>query len=291
MVKCIESPNLTEIIATVMEKIINYGLMPQIMNVGVIVPLIKDPLGDPGSLENIRPITLSDTIATIYEKFIMSELESTNQSCMNQFGFKQNSSTNHAIFVLKENMRWFSRRKRKGYGVFLDFSKAFDKVNRYKLLNKLIGKLDPFIWLSLLNYYEIAMVCIFLINLGFSILFKTGVGVKQGGPLSPILFNIYIDELIIIIVDSKLVITINRIVIGILVYADDTTIVCETPEQIKLVLKIIEDYCEKHEIQINAKKTVWMKFGETVKVDKVTNKVIEKPSQENELFRRKCLTA
>ena len=35
IVKCIESPNLTEIIATVMEQIINYGIMPQIMNVAL----------------------------------------------------------------------------------------------------------------------------------------------------------------------------------------------------------------------------------------------------------------
>ena len=81
------------------------------------------------------------------------------------------------------------------YAVFLDFSKAFDKVNRVKLLYKLLHYLDPWIWLAVKNYYD-KLVLYAQDNKGnISTAFKSLVGVKQGGPASPDLFNDYINEL------------------------------------------------------------------------------------------------
>ena len=56
---------------------------------------------------------------------------------------------------------------------------------------------------------------------------KTTTGMKQGGYISPSLFNKYIDSLLILLEDSKLTYTMGNIVVGIIVYADDTNIICE----------------------------------------------------------------
>ena len=72
----------------------------------------------------------------------------------------------------------------------IDASKAFDKVNRVKLMHSLISKIDPEIWIILKNYYENSHA--FVSNSKQNgPLFKTCVGVKQGGPLS-----IYVEQLI-----------------------------------------------------------------------------------------------
>jgi hypothetical protein len=56
---------------------------------------------------------------------------------------------------------------------------------------------------------------------------------------------------------------ITNVKIDIIVYADDTVIICDSIEKTKASISIIEAYCAKHGITINAKKTNWMKLGET----------------------------
>ena len=54
-----------------------------------------------------------------------------------QFGFKKDSGFNHALFTFSESVKFYNKRGNKAYCVFLDASKAFDKV----LINGLIAKL------------------------------------------------------------------------------------------------------------------------------------------------------
>ncbi len=113
-----------------------------------------------------------------------------------QFGFRQKSSCVHAVFSLNEIIEDVKAKKSNAYAVFLDFSKAFDKVNRVKLLYKLIKNIEPGIWLLIKNYYENLKIYVIDKNKKVSSPFKATVGVKQGGPASPDFFNDYIDELI-----------------------------------------------------------------------------------------------
>ena len=87
-------------------------------------------------------------------------------------------------------------------------------------------------------------------------------GIQTRGPFSPTAYNKYIDGgIVAIILDGKIVRIID-IVTGIIVYADDTTILCETENDLKEAIKVFEAYCKKIGIQINEKKTKWMKMGE-----------------------------
>ena len=56
--------------------------------------------------------------------------------------------------------------------------------------------------------------------------FNVGNGIKQGGVLSPILFNLYIDGLLIRLQKSSAGCHMNNIYMGALSYADDITISC-----------------------------------------------------------------
>lgn len=66
---------------------------------------------------------------------------------------------------------------------------------------------------------------------------------------------------------------------GIILYADDTITVCETVEQCKKVISLIENFSTDNEIQINVKKTFWLKSGETCRLDKKTKQLILKPEK------------
>ena len=120
-----------------------------------------------------------------------------------QYGFRKASSTSHAYWVFEEARRQLANTSKKGYVIFLDFSKAFDKVCRNKMLGSLKGFLDPLEWYTLMQYYEIGSVRVYIQKAAkTSEFFVTIVGVKQGGQLSPTAFNKHIDLMITKIDDT-----------------------------------------------------------------------------------------
>ena len=84
--------------------------------------------------------------------------------------------------------------KSKLHLISLDATKAFDKLWREGLFFKLIEKVDEGLWRLLFNYYKSSKS---VVNIGGmnSDSFETSQGVKQGGVLSPFLFNFFIVPL------------------------------------------------------------------------------------------------
>jgi hypothetical protein len=252
--------SLSYIIKLILEKIIQYGKIPHFFNVGKIIPLIKDDKKDAHDLNNVRPITISDSLTNVFEKVVLLEIEKTHKEHSSQFGFKKNSSCNHAVFVLKETVNFYKYNKNSVHMCAIDASKAFDKVNRWALMHKLIDKTNNPIWRILFVYYNCssAYVCN---NDVCSLLFKTTIGVKQGGPLSPRLFSIYVEDLITELEDSGLGTHINGISTGVIMYADDLIIMSDTKLKMQRMLLIVENYCKRWEIKINAEKSQHIRFG------------------------------
>ena len=85
----------------------------------------------------------------------------------------------------------------------LDAEKAFDKVWRDGLFFKLMDKLEPTHWVILKKYYDLSKGVITLSDFSLSELIEINCGVKQGGILSPFLFNVYINNLIEECIDAR----------------------------------------------------------------------------------------
>ena len=56
-------------------------------NVGKIVPILKLNTGPTDSINNIRPITISDSLSNIFEKYILQSMNDQIKLKENQFGF------------------------------------------------------------------------------------------------------------------------------------------------------------------------------------------------------------
>jgi hypothetical protein len=151
------------------------------------------------------------------------------------------------------------------------------------MLKKLIGHIDPHIWLAIKHYYDIAKVVICTSDNQMSEAIDSQVGVKQGGPMSPILFSIYVNQMLELVVESGWTCTLNGIRTGIVAYADDTTTSSETAENTQKTLNLITEYCHEHGVAINATKTYWMKVGEKVKRTRDTEPQ-PLPPKDNERF-------
>ena len=153
MIKYSSSKKATESITKIINDIFTTGRIPGAMNVGRLIPIVKDDKIEP-TIDNTRPITISDTITNIFEKVLLNRILRTHQVHDLQFGFKKNSSCNHAVYTLSELSRNLNQKGNRCHVVAIDASKAFDKINRNKLISKLSKVTDPHTWTSLKNYYS-----------------------------------------------------------------------------------------------------------------------------------------
>ncbi|CAF1143775.1 unnamed protein product, partial [Brachionus calyciflorus] len=257
MIKYGLSPKFIKILKLLYESIINYDVMPKNFNIGLVKLLVKDISKDCNDFNNLRPLTISESWAIILENILLDELNRTFDNKSNQFGFRQKSSCSHAFFTLKELALFNKRRKKSTHLGVIDASKAFDKVNRFNLWCKLINRAEPFILRTLINYYSVSKVVI-VINLEVSNIFNITRGVKQGGPLSPFLFSVYIEELGTTLDESEIGITIGNFTINNILYADDIILIANDEFELNILLKITEEYGLKYEINFNQNKTNFM---------------------------------
>ena len=146
--------------------------------------------------------------------------------------------------------------------MFLDASQAFDKVNFVKLFKLLIKKgLCPLITHFLLKLYT--KQCL-EIRWGTSTSeeFKVCNGVKQGGVLSPLLFSIYMDELIERLKRSGVGCYIGNMFMGAFCYADDCTLLAPTLFSRKNMLDIVSKFGKDFDMKFNPAKSQFIVFSE-----------------------------
>jgi len=81
--------------------ILKTGFVPSEFGKGVVVPIIKDKLGNHSSVNNCRPITRSPVLSKVFEHCLMSLFSGYISSDNLQFGFKAGLSCSHTLFTLR----------------------------------------------------------------------------------------------------------------------------------------------------------------------------------------------
>ena len=118
---------------------IEQGLFPQPLKHATVIPIYKN--GQKDKLDNYRPISLLSTFSKIFEKLmkkiLLNFLESKSIITPEQFGFRQNFSTFHALKIFSESIYSALDSQYSLLGIFIDFSKAFDTVKHDILLKKI----------------------------------------------------------------------------------------------------------------------------------------------------------
>ena len=94
---------------------------------GIVIPLLKNSDGNEFVCDNYRGITLSLIISKLFEIVMMKIFEKQLESDPLQFGFKQKSSCQHALFSLKTVVDHYVKHGSTVNICALDISKAFDR--------------------------------------------------------------------------------------------------------------------------------------------------------------------
>jgi hypothetical protein len=92
---------------------------------------------------------------------------------------------------------------------------------------------------------------------GLSARFSCGIRVKQGCPLSPLLFGLYLDglEKHLDALDGDSPPQLADIVIKLLLYADDLALMLETPQGLRKQIDVVSEFCVERQLVINVSKT------------------------------------
>ena len=255
------SDHLLQPLTTLFNYIWEKGIYPDKWSQGIIQPLHKK--GSYNEPDNYRKLTLMACMGKIFESILNKRLtfqsEATGIVDPYQFGFKKGCRTSDNVFILDTLISYNKLNRKPLFVTFVDFSKAFDFVNRpflyYKMIKKGFGGRLVRIIQSMFD--KSCAKVRWHGELGNSI--DSTHGVLQGGIVSPKLFNLYLSDLCEYL-DLTCGITINGKTYTHLLYADDLVLISETAVGMQKLLHNLEAYCRKWHLIINSQKSKVMLF-------------------------------
>ena len=232
-----------------------HGYIPQSIMDTIITPILKDKKGDITDGDNYRPVAVTCIISKILELIVLKRYSHLLSTTCNQFGFKKKLGTDMCIYTLKQVVEYYKSLSGPVFIAFMDASKAFDKINHYHLLVKLLKRNIPKIIVRMLFYWFRHQE--FIIRWGNSLSkpFKVCNGVRQGGIASPIFFNMYMDDLSIKLSQSSYGCNINDCKVNHIFYADDSSLMAPSAKALQELINICVNYSDKYELTFNVKKT------------------------------------
>jgi hypothetical protein len=245
-------------------KVLSSGIFPSRLKCAEVKPLFKK--GDKKDVSNYRRISLLTAFLKVIEKVIYvrlyQHLINHNILVNEQFGFRAQSSTEKATFILiNQILEALSSRKLVG-GIFCDLEKTFDSVKHDILLCKLEfygirGSFLTSVKSYLTDIYQRVLIGSVSSNLSNSSDWgKIKHGVPQGSILGPLLFLFYINDL------SKIIKHNSKPIL----FADDTSLIITNPcyinfrSNINNVFLQLNEWLDAYLLSLNHDKTQYVHF-------------------------------
>ena len=248
------------------------GTFPSVFKTGKVIPIYKK--NNKECLENYRPVSILPIFGKIFEKIIYKRLYAffTSKGILQdeQFGFRKGHSTTHALHKSVDSITRTLANGKHVLGIFIDLSKAFDTLDHKILLSKLENYGIRGSAHSLLASYLSDRKQYVSFNNTSSDTLGIKYGVPQGSILGPLLFLLYMNDVMNCFADPD---------IKFVLYADDTNIFISGPSQestylkANIVLENITKFMRCNLLHINMSKCCYIHFRPSVEYDETCARV------------------
>jgi hypothetical protein len=247
------SLELTNLVTILFQCVIDQGELPLDWKSANVVPIHKG--GKKDDVHNYRPISLTCIFCKLFEQILHASLYAhlnRNQILTSfQHGFRAGFSCETQAVALFNDLALELDKQHEVDIIFLDFSKAFDKVSHGMLMCKLENlKIHPNI-LSVIRSFLFGRTQRVVLDGELSNSVCVTSGVPQGSVLGPLLFLVFVNDIV------------NNISSHIRLYADDTVLyrtILDSNDTLHLQqdLEIVARWCSTWGMQLNKKKCVSM---------------------------------
>ena len=254
------SETLIHYLHILFNKLFQMGSFPEKWSKGIIIPIFKK--GDVNVVSNYRGITLLSTLGKLFTRILNNSLnkgaEEYEVYIEAQAGFRKHMGTIDNIFVLNGLITHCINSSEYLYCCFVDFTKAFDYVQRDILWYKLIKIGVRGHMLDIIKSMYNTVKSRVKNNNTLSEAFSCNIGVRQEECLSPFLFAMYVNDLKQELGNNG----VNGIDIGmvkllLLLYTDDNVLFGKTSDELQ---KFLEAYCDRWKLMVTITKTMVVIF-------------------------------
>src|SRR5580698_1937762 len=237
------------------KKMYEEGVWPEDFTRVVMIPIQKK--SNAIDCEDHRTISLISHASKILLKILTKRIEAKAKGFIgqNQFGFRKGCGTRDAIGVMRVLCERSLEHDNDVYICFVDFEKAFDRVDWIKMMQVL--KLLGVDWRDrrLINELYMRQQAVVRVVGGDSEPGVIGRGVRQGCPLSPLLFSIYAEAMMVeAMEDIEEGVRVGGEPLKDVRFADDQGMVASTEQGLQKVMNRLNETAKRYAMKMNVKK-------------------------------------
>ena len=180
-----------------------------------------------------------------------------------QAGFRTNRSTSDQIFILRQALEKYWEYNKTSYHIFVDFRQAYDSVHRASLWNILKSFHIPAKLIRLIQMCYTNTKCRIRVGGEYTRPFDIQGGLKQGCPLSTLLFNLVLEWIMRHTPQTETPMHIGNATLDRLAYADDVDLCGEVLPDIENTYTEFVNVAKRTGLEINTSKTKIMEVSRT----------------------------
>lgn len=218
--------------------------------------IILHKKGNRHKIENYRPIALKTTISKIFSKLIANRIQSllNDQQPIEQAGFRKSFSTVDHLHVINQLLEKSNEYKIKLNIALIDYNKAFDSINHNYLIKALRNQGVPESYIQIIKQMYAKNKTRIITDIEGEY-FEVKKGVKQGDPLSSILFNCALEEIFRKLNWEGKGINVNGVWLSNLRFADDIVLIAKSNNELTEMISELKEKSNEAGLTMNLKKS------------------------------------
>ena len=236
-----------------------------------LIPIYKGK-GSEFDTDNYRGVAVCSTLYRIYSGILNNRLddfcEKHSLRAVTQCGFRKRNGTISAIFALSHAIHKSCSSKAQGgldtplHVCFVDFKKAFDSAPRLMIWKRLqqLGVHGRFLD-AIMDLYRETKFQVKVngsVSTGFVVTLS---GVRQGCPMSPLLFGLFIEQFQAMLAKECPgigVFSLKGLLLKDITYADDIALMAHSLAELQLLIDCLKRFCAEVGMEVNVDKTKGM---------------------------------